>query len=297
MPNIVLTKCTACLSPNVKKYTTIKDHSISGESFEISECQDCGFRYTANPPAEADCGRYYQSEDYISHSDTKKGIIATLYHKVRDIMLERKYQLISKKSHGKSLLDVGSGTGYFPAYMKDKGYHCEGIEVDDKARIYSRSKFGLTVHKPQALFDDTINRSFDVITLWHVLEHLYSPDRYMQRFSQLLTDDGVLIIALPNHDSFDQSQYKTFWAAYDVPRHLWHFHPKSFLGFAERNGFRVASMHDMPFDPFYNALLSEKYQGHRFGLVRGAWTGLKALIQGKSNVKKASSIIYVLTKK
>lgn len=293
----ILAQCTACLSPNVKKYKSIKDHSISGEIFEIYACGDCGFRYTANPPDEEDCGRYYQSENYISHSDTKKGIIATLYHKVRDIMLDRKYQLIAKTSQGKRLLDVGSGTGYFPAYMTEKGYECEGIEVDEKARFFSQSKFGLKVHQPQALFDNTINHSFDVITLWHVLEHLYNPDRYMQRFSELLTDNGLLIIALPNHDSFDQSQYDTYWAAYDVPRHLWHFHPASFLGFAERNGYHVDSMHHMPFDPFYNALLSEKYQGHSLGLIRGAWTGFRALIQGKSNVKKATSIIYVLTKK
>lgn len=296
MNQIKIKECAACLSQNVKHVMAISDHSISKENFNISECGQCGFRYTQDPPAEDYCGRYYQSEDYISHSDTSTGLIFTVYHWVRNIMLGRKYKLIQSLNGPKTLLDVGSGTGYFPAFMKDKGYEVMGIEVDDHARNYSQEKFGLNVKSPSDLKDGNIRERFGYITLWHVLEHLYQPDDYMKHFANLLTTDGHLIIAIPNFHSYDAAYYQQFWAAYDVPRHLWHFHPKAFEVFANRNGFAIIRKESMPFDPFYNAMLSAKYKKSALGMVGGMWTGCLALLKGLFDVNKASSVIYVMKK-
>lgn len=288
--------CAACLSHDVKKVMEVKDHSISKENFTISECNQCGFRFTQDPPTESDCGRYYQSEDYISHSDTSTGLIFKVYHWVRNIMLGKKFKLIQSLKGSKTLLDVGSGTGYFPAFMKERGYQVMGIEVDDQARKYSQQKFGLDVMPPAAMKDESIRQTFGFITLWHVLEHLYQADDYMQYFYNLLEQDGHLVIAIPNFHSYDATHYEQFWAAYDVPRHLWHFHPKAFEVFAHRNHFKIIKKEGMPFDPFYNSMLSAKYKQSSLGMIGGMWTGCIALLKGMSNVNKASSVIYVLQK-
>lgn len=297
MTRIKINSCSACLSEDVTKIMDVKDHSISGESFSLAQCNKCGFRFTEDPPSEADCGPYYQSEDYVSHSDTSEGFIFKVYHWVRNVMLGRKYALLKSLSAAKTLLDVGSGTGYFPDFMQKKGYKVTGIEVDDKARNYSKDKFGLTVYSPTYLKENKLEGTFGYITLWHVLEHLYRPDEYMQLFHKYLDPNGYLIIAVPNHLSHDAKVYQGYWAAYDVPRHLWHFHPGALHELAERNGFKIIKKESMPFDPFYNAMLSEKYQGKSLGLLRGGWTGLIALFKGWSDINQASSVIYVMTKK
>jgi 2-polyprenyl-3-methyl-5-hydroxy-6-metoxy-1,4-benzoquinol methylase len=294
---MMINHCVACSSKEVSNIFTIQDHSISKLTFTIGECKKCGFRFTADPPDESECGRFYQSEDYISHSDTQKGIINYLYHRVRNIMLKRKAALCNRDGTSKKLLDLGSGTGYFVDYMKNAGYDAVGVEMDDQARKFSKQKFGIQVFEPSDLLNDKINGTFGYVTLWHVLEHLYNPDQYFQKMHSLLDSSGFLIIAVPNYLCHDASTYKQFWAAYDVPRHLWHFTPDAMHNIAARNGFELMEMHSMPFDPFYNAMLSEKYRGKSFGLVRGFFTGAVSLVKGWLNTKKASSIIYVMKPK
>ncbi|MBK8670807.1 MAG: class I SAM-dependent methyltransferase [Saprospiraceae bacterium] len=296
MSRLKIEKCAACHSDNVMPVMQIKDHSISGELFTISECKSCGFRFTQDPPSEDDCGVYYQSDDYISHSDTSKGLVFMLYHKVRSIMLGRKAKLLNQLSAAKTLLDIGSGTGYFLDHMSNEGYSVTGVEVDEKARAYSMDRFGVNVITPKELLQGTLKQTFGYITFWHVLEHLYNPDNYIKICHDLLDENGFLIIALPNHNSRDAAFYKTFWAAYDVPRHLWHFNPETLSLFAVRNGFEVAIKKDMPFDPFYNSMLSEKYKTGASSLVKGAFRGLIAFISGRMNIQNASSVIYILKK-
>lgn len=294
---VVVDSCVVCLTDDIQHFLTVKDHSISGENFQIAICNSCGFRFTQDPPTELECGAYYQSENYVSHSDTSTGLIHKIYHIVRNVMLGRKYKLIRSLGGNRSLLDLGSGTGYFPYYMQQKGYDVTGIEVDDKARKYSIDKFGLNVGTPQDLKSGNIGRSFGYITLWHVLEHLYDPDQYFRLFADLLEQEGHLIIAVPNHKSYDAKVYKDFWAAYDVPRHLWHFHPSTLEHLAVRNGFQVVDKKSMPFDPFYNSMLSEKYRNRSFGMIRALFVGTIALLRGWLDVDKASSVIYILRKK
>jgi 2-polyprenyl-3-methyl-5-hydroxy-6-metoxy-1,4-benzoquinol methylase len=290
--------CPVCHSDKVIEKTRIIDHSISQEEFTLSQCPDCSFLCTTHVPSEADAGRYYQSEDYVSHSNTSTGLIFRLYHIVRNIMLGRKYNLLNRLGAKASLLDVGCGTGYFLDFAKTKGYSVQGIEIDDAARQYGIDHFGIQVTKPETLFNGTMgNNTFGYITLWHVLEHLYDPNKYFHQFRSLLDEKGYLIIAVPNHDCYEAKYYKTFWAAYDVPRHLWHFTPKTLEKIANANGFVLASKHLMPFDPFYNAMLSEKYKKSNLGFIKGMWFGGISLLKGMWNVDKASSIIYVLKKR
>lgn len=275
----------------------VDDHSISKEHFNMCRCNDCDFIFTQDVPTESKAGPYYKSEDYISHSNTNKGLVNKLYHIVREHMLSKKHQLIASLQEGKTILDVGAGTGYFLNYMKQQGYETLGVEIDAAARAHGQKEFGLEIRPPKDLKEGHIKNKFHTISLWHVLEHLYAPETYMQHFHNLLEEKGCLIIALPNANSYDANHYKSYWAAYDVPRHLWHFTPKTLEKLANDNGFKLEKMKDLPFDPFYNAMLSEKYKNNAFALISGGFIGLISLLKGKMNVKKASSVIYVLKKK
>ncbi len=286
--------CRICEAPNFALLMPIKDYSISQEDFELHRCSNCGFVWTASPPSEAMIGAYYHSEDYISHSDIDTGLKNKLYHWARKMMLGRKYRLIASLHTDKAILDVGCGTGYFLNHMKNKGYATLGVEADQGARTYGAEKFQLQVLPPQELLNGAIKQKFGIISLWHVLEHLYSPQNYLQSIRDLLKDDGYLIVALPNLKCFDAQYYKAFWAGYDVPRHLWHFSPKTFTVFARKNGFKIIKMRRLMFDPFYNAILSEEHKSSKLSLVKGMAMGLISAVKGLFNIRCASSLVYVL---
>ena len=274
----------------------VKDHSITGETFELWRCAGCDFLFTQDPPTPEDAGRYYQGEEYISHSDNQKGLVNKLYHQARDFMLGRKYALVNKVAKGKRLLDYGTGTGYFTDYMLRKGYEARGIEIDENARKYGREKFGIIVDAPEALFDDFTSDAFDVISLWHVLEHLYDPIKYLNRFSEILSERGKLIIAVPNHRSTDAASYGADWAAYDVPRHLWHFSPATMRRMMKKAGFRVVATRHMPLDPFYVSIMSQRYHNGG-GVLAGGWKGLRSFLSSSADTERGSSVIYVCEKR
>jgi len=296
MKKIVYLNCPLCQSHKIISTISSEDYSISKEPFEIWQCTQCNFLFTQNIPDEESIGSYYASEEYISHSDTKKGLVNRLYHIARKIMLGRKYRLINKISSGKTLLDIGCGTGYFLNYMKDKGFQTLGLEINEQARNFGKQHFGLNILHPEKLLNGEINQKFKVITLWHVLEHLYQPRLYLQKISAILDKDGILILALPNPDSFDGKFYKKFWAGYDVPRHIWHFTPQTIAKLTSAN-FTITKLKRLPFDAFYNSLLSEKYRDRYFRFLRGILIGFIAYMYSLSHVKKSSSVIYILKKK
>ena len=259
MKKIIYSNCPLCLSNRIISTISSKDYSISKEPFEIWQCTQCNFLFTQNIPDEESIGSYYASDEYISHSDTKRGIVNRLYHIARNIMLGKKYRLIKKLSSGKNLLDIGCGTGYFLNYMKNKGFQTQGIEINEQARNFGKQHFGLNIIHPKKLLNGEINQKFKVVTLWHVLEHLYQPGLYLQRISEILDNDGVLILALPNPESYDAKFYQKFWAGYDVPRHIWHFTPQTIDKLTSAN-YTITKLKRLPFDSFYNSLLSEKYR-------------------------------------
>jgi 2-polyprenyl-3-methyl-5-hydroxy-6-metoxy-1,4-benzoquinol methylase len=295
---ITHSQCPICGSSSLVPFLTCKDYTVSGEKFDISYCQQCYTGITQSVPDKVHIGAYYQSENYISHSDTKKGLVNRLYHIARNFMLDSKRNLVQKSTAltTGTLLDIGSGTGYFLKEMQDNQWKVTGIEADEAAKIFSQQQFSLNVFPPETL-DSLPSQSFDAITLWHVLEHLHDLDSAWQDFTRLLKPTGALLIAVPNHKSYDARHYQSEWAAYDVPRHLWHFSPKSLEILAQKYGFQITNKKNMPFDPFYIALLSEKYRGNTWGLLSGAWHGGIALLQSILNVNTSSSVIYVLKKK
>jgi len=297
METVQYKTCPVCGHNELSAFLKVQDHSISKQDFQLVSCSECSFTLTQNPPSESEIGPFYSSEDYISHSDTNKGLVNKLYHQVRSYMLGRKKALVNKHIKGKRLLDVGSGTGYFLNHMKEAGYETKGIEVSEEATKIALEKFGLDISPPSELLQKKLKGGYDAITLWHVLEHLYDLNTYMETFHELLNDTGALIIAVPNKNSPDAAKYKDFWAAYDVPRHLWHFTPKTMEKLAKKHGFELKTMKMLPFDAFYNCLLSEKYRGNSMALFGGFINGFFSWLSSLFNVKKASSIVYVLKKK
>jgi SAM-dependent methyltransferase len=287
--------CPLCQSGNLSFFLKTKDFMLSQEDYEIWKCASCGFIFTQNAPGPEVIGKYYQSQEYISHSDTKKGLMNRLYHMARSFMLGEKFRMVRRAAEGKALLDIGTGTGYFPAYMKQKGYTATGVEVDPKARAFAEQEFGLKVHPPEDFLSGKINGKFDAITLWHVLEHIHDLHLYLERMKEYLAPGGVLIIALPNCTSLDARHYREFWAGYDVPRHLWHFTPSTVEKLAGKHGLNIPKMKRLPLDPFYNSMLSEKYKGNKLYLVSGMIIGKLAYLESLFSLKKSSSVVYFIT--
>jgi 2-polyprenyl-3-methyl-5-hydroxy-6-metoxy-1,4-benzoquinol methylase len=289
--------CPLCLSGKVAVKFSCIDHFISRETFQIAQCHDCGFQFTQDYPDEKEIGRYYESEDYVSHSNTSKGFVNNLYQVARRYMLRRKLSIIRKTSALKTghLLDIGSGTGHFADTMKHSGWKVRGIEINDKAREFSQSHFGLDVISPDEI-SSLSAESFDCITLWHVLEHFHDPYKYASEIHRILKPGGVCLIALPNNGSFDAEHYKEFWAAYDVPRHLWHFNPATFRLFAEKTGFKLKELRSLPLDVFYISALSEKYKKSSLSFIKGMVRAKFYAIRALFNKQRSSSVIYILKK-
>ena len=295
MNNFFIEKCPLCGDSHFDHVEKCEDHFVSHEFFSLYTCRNCHFLFTQNVPVGEEKGRYYQASDYISHSDTKKGLINWIYHWVRSIMLRKKTRLAVKGKQNGNLLDFGCGTGYFAASVKRKGWNVVGIEPSESAAEIACSKFGIEVISPEKSTELSHNQ-FDTITLWHVLEHVENLNETMVLFSKLLKENGKLIIALPNHTSYDAIKYRAFWAAYDVPRHIWHFSPDTFQQLAQKHGYTLTTIKSMPFDAFYISILSEKYMNRKLPFLRGFFSGAIAFALFLFNKKKSSSLIYVLKK-
>jgi SAM-dependent methyltransferase len=260
-------------------------------------CTECGFLFTQDSPDENAIGRYYESADYISHSDTSEGMINKIFRLVRQMMLLRKRGMIKSLTGLKkgNLLDIGSGTGHFAYTMKNAGWNVKGIEINNKARHFSASNFGLEIIAPEEISALEIN-SFDCITLWHVLEHFQDPVKYVADIIPLLKPGGICVIALPNSSSYDAKYYRKFWAAFDVPRHLWHFDPSTFARFSEKAGMKIEKLMTLPPDVFYISLLSEKYKGSSLSFIKGIVKAIWFSFLSAFNRRRSSTIVYILRK-
>lgn len=290
-------KCPLCSSDKIIFSLRCTDHLVSGKEFDLFRCSDCSFVFTQGYPDEPDISSYYESEDYISHDDKAKGILNRIYIFSRDLMLRRKKSIVEgavRHTTGK-LLDIGCGTGYFAWTMKKSGWDVTGIEPNKKAREFGEISFGIDVREAGKV-SDLPDESFDCITMWHVFEHLHDPHNYLSEIKRLLKSDGCCIMALPNRDSSDAGYYGKSWAAYDVPRHLWHFNPSTVKLFWEKEGFRIVNVKRLPLDVFYISILSEKNLASEIpflkGMIRGIWFTLKAAV----NKLRCSSLVFFLEK-
>jgi SAM-dependent methyltransferase len=292
------TQCPVCGSTAIAPLLSAKDNTVSHELFAIWQCSSCTHRFTQDIPDEGNIGRYYKSDDYISHSNTRKGLVNKLYLFIRKVTLKAKQQLVSKTTGLKqgALLDVGAGTGAFALQMQQAGWQVTGLEPDGDARRNAQDLHNIELLPTEQLFQLPA-AGFDAITLWHVLEHVQQLHDYMARFNDLLRKDGVLLIAVPNYTSLDAGIYKEHWAAYDVPRHLYHFSPGSMQALAQRHGFAIDQYIPMWFDSFYISMLSEQYKTGSIRYLQAFVNGLRSNLKAYGKPQRYSSVIYVLKKK
>jgi len=279
------------MTDNTKNvFLTVKDYTVSKETFGLYRDEKYDMLVTFPKPNALDLPKYYQSEDYISHSDKKTGLVSIIYQFVRSFTLKNKVKIISHFQPEKgNLLDIGAGTGHFLDLAKKKGWNITGIEPDDDAKKLASDK-GITFVKDIGSLG---KQDYDVITMWHVLEHVPDLDEQIKHLRRILKPEGTLIIAVPNFRSFDAKHYKRFWAGYDVPRHLWHFSKKSIRVLFQEQNMKVIQMIPMKWDAYYVSLLSEKYKRGYMNLFKAFYIGFKSNYLAKQRFEY-SSIIYVI---
>jgi SAM-dependent methyltransferase len=285
-----LSNCPVCGHAHFAHFLTAKDYTVSHEQFQIVECKQCGFLFTNPRPLQENLGKYYKSSAYVSHSDTSEGLINKVYKQVRKITLNQKYNLVKPYLENNNLLDIGSGAGAFLKYVNGKGVNTFGIEPDNETREASIHKYGVDVREESALFNFEKD-FFSVITMWHVLEHVPNLEERILDIKRILWPTGRLFIAVPNHTSFDAKYYKEHWAAFDVPRHLYHFSPVTIRKLFNKHNMVLEQIIPMKFDSFYVSMLSEQYKNGKPNLLNGILSGLKSNFKAEND--SYSSQIYV----
>ncbi len=294
MVRIVVQNCPACGSNKYEKVLNTSDYLVSGESFDIMECDNCSLRFTSPIPNEEDIGKYYKSDKYISHAKRVTSTFDIVYKIVRRFTLRSKQKIVKRiapKQNG-ALLDIGCGTGEFLKTMKQSGWAITGVEVSKEARELAEVNTDSIIMNPIEYFNS--EQKYDVITLWHSLEHLHELEKYLNKISISLNTYGVVIIAVPNYKSLDAKYYQQDWAAYDVPRHLYHFSFEAMMKLMKKFKFELIQSKQMPFDPFYVSLLSEFSVIKKHNIIKALLVGWKTYWQGRKDFKKGSSILYIL---
>ncbi len=291
--------CPICNHSNSVLVIESQDFSLTQESFSIYHCTNCSLRYTSPVPNKTEISKYYKFIEYISHTDVKEGWMNRLYHYVRNKTLAQKTKWVQSlfTGHKGHLLDIGAGTGAFAHAMHEKGWKVTGLEPDAETRSKAFENYKIQLQSTDTIFDLPENE-FEVISMWHVLEHVHDLKPYLNQCFKSLKKHGRLIIAVPNYTSFDAKYYKKYWAAYDLPRHLYHFSPKSMSILLNEFGFEIVTIKPMWYDSYYVSLLSEKYkQAGKLGLLLAVVIGTISNLFAISDTSKSSSIIYEIKKK
>ncbi|MEM6524351.1 MAG: class I SAM-dependent methyltransferase [Bacteroidota bacterium] len=272
-----LDQCPICEGSDIQNDQIITDHSVSKEEFALSKCQTCGFLFTNPRPTEDNLSKYYRSLEYISHQNKTNTLVNKVYSIVRKYTLKWKLRLVSRYISKGKILDIGCGTGHFLQVMQNAGWKTYGVEPDDTARNTATQMVGKDfIHN--SLYS-LPSEKFDVVTLWHVLEHVSELDSQFKIIKQHLAPSGRLLVAVPNHRSFDAQHYQQFWAGYDVPRHLYHFDRNTMQVISKKVGLKIVDILPMKLDAYYVSLLSEKYMG----------TGLNSYLKSITTAYKSNS--------
>ena len=291
-----LSNCPICKATAFTNFLKCEDYTVSHETFQLVKCSDCSFVFTNPRPDAAEIVKYYQSEDYISHSNTSKGLFNFAYQQVRKFAVNGKVKMLEElNAPQKTILDYGCGTGEFLYAMSTHGWQSKGVEPSPQAREMAIKNYGLTIEDPSALSSFNTNE-FGIITLWHVLEHVHQLTETITNLKRIIAPGGYLIIAVPNREALEAQHYKEYWAAYDVPRHLYHFSKQNITRLFEEIGLHLKSVHPMFFDPFYISLLSEQYKNGKKSYIYAILAGIKTTISGRKDITKNSSLIYIFQK-
>jgi len=273
-------------------FQKVRDYSVSKEIFELHHNPEYDLLITFPKPSLEKLPSYYESDDYISHTDGKRSLFERMYHIIKNTALKNKVKLINTQSEKGRLLDIGAGTGDFLVVAKKNGWQTTGVEPSSKAKSIALGK-GVTFADH---LSDLQNHSFDVITMWHVLEHVPNLEEYISELKRLLKPTGTILIAVPNFKSFDANYYGRFWAAYDVPRHIWHFSKMAIQKLFSEKEMKLVEVLPMKFDSFYVSLLSEKYKTGKMNFIKAFFVGLQSNLSAKRS-KEYSSHIYVIKNK
>ena len=270
-----------------KTHIEVVDHFLTKEKFKIQKTSVPGLLQTIPTPTKEDIIKYYKSERYISHNSRKKGVFFFFYRFLRSINFYAKYRFLSSNKNNRNVLDFGSGEGYFLNKLKKRGIKACGVESSATTSL-------TTVYK--SIFAEQLNsQKFSHITAWHSIEHVHELEKTISRMYDLLDEKGTIIVGVPNYLSFDARYYKGFWAAYDVPRHLWHFTPKGIVDMANDYGFECMEQHPLRLDAYYISLLSEKIRKSRFPWIRATIIGARSNCKA-NRTGMYSSIIYIFKK-
>ena len=290
--------CPLCGASGQTPYANCTDFTVSRESYTLLRCPSCGVVYTLDPPPEKEMSRYDKVNLKLKLGDAPSGLIGRLYYQVRNRMLRKKVHIVEAQAYrtGGSLLNYGAKTGFFSHKMERRGWKVTSVEKYHEERLFSLEMFHHRMIDVSEM--DTLHAgTFDVITMWHVFEHCHHPNELLDRFYELLRPNGILIMACPNICSTDAMHYGPYWAAYDVPRHVWHFNPNSIITLLYSHGFTLMHHEKMPFDSFYISILSEKQLRHKMSFIRGMWVGLRSWLISVTRRGKSSSLVYVFRKR
>lgn len=285
-----MTRCPWCNSESNHPYLPVKDLFLSQESFQVLECERCGLLFTDPRPDAEHIGAYYESDAYLSHQENKKGLVPKIYEKVKQVNLRNKRRMALHDLPKGCLLDIGCGVGDFLRVVKDAGWEVSGIEPSSNAKVIASKRLGFTPLDPSETVTLS-DASFDVITMWHVLEHVDDLHGQVGSLQRLLKPGGRLVIALPNYESYDATFYQAAWAAWDVPRHLNHFNRDFMVSKLSDFGFKHIDTQFLKWDAYYISFLSERYLGHSLPLVRGAYRGLVSNVKAHTS-GQYSSLVY-----
>ena len=269
-------------------YLECKDYTVSGELFKLYKDEKYDMLITVPKPSEDVLGRYYASDDYISHTDSKRTFFEKLYHIVKSYSLRKKVYLITELNNQPgTLLDIGAGTGDFLIQAKKQKWNIVGVEPNDQAKEQAKKK-GILL---ETTTSNLPSNNFDVITMWHVLEHVPDLSEQIKELKRLLKPNGHLVIAVPNFKSYDAQYYNSHWAAYDVPRHLWHFSRKAIEGLFQEEEIKLQKTLPLLFDSFYVSLLSEKYKNGKMNFLKAFWRGFVSNIKAQRSNQYSSHIM------
>ena len=293
---ILINTCPVCSGSNLLKKLDCLDHTTSKKKFTIVSCETCDFTFTNPRPKNNSLGEYYKSDMYISHTNSTKGLFNWMYHTVRKHAIGTKLDLLKKTSRGKNHLDIGCGTGEFLNACNNEGYNTMGIEPSELARKQAIKNFNISVNKETNL-DQFKKNQFDSISMWHVLEHVPQLNKTIEGFNRILSDKGKIIIAVPNHKSWDAEHYKEFWAGWDTPIHLWHFSKTSIEKLFKKYNLKLIEKKPMLFDAYYVSLLSEEFKTGRKRFIIAFTIGLISNLVGLFTKRGCSSTIYIFEKK
>lgn len=272
-----------------KHFLNVKDHSVSQETFELLYNEELDMLITHPQPSLEKLPSYYESTDYISHTDGKKSLFEKMYQFVKGIALKNKLKLINSLSEKGTILDIGAGVGDFLLTAKNDGWKIVGIEPSEKAKAIAINK-GVSFVNDLTEIED---HSIDIITMWHVLEHVPNLEHQITELKRMIKPNGTIIIAVPNFNSFDANYYGKYWAAFDVPIHLWHFSKTAIQKLFAQHNLELTKVLPMKFDSFYVSLLSEKYKTGKMNFINAFFIGLKSNRYGSKN-NEYSSHIYIL---